>query len=126
MKLPHWTKDIALLTEREEQARKLGGRYGLRGVPIERDSMPSSYAVAAVINGEDGSWVRLLHVTFVRALFMVPFVWGTGRLMDIKQLRPTDAKGAATMALFALGMSVSQSVGLLGVYGVKSLIDKDM
>lgn len=112
----HWTKDVALLTEQEERARQLGGRYGVRGVPIERDAMPSSYAVAAVINGEQGGLPRLLHVTFVRAIFMIPFVYGTSKVLNIAQLQK-----ARDMLLFSLGMSVSQSVGLLGVYKVKSM-----
>lgn len=113
----HWTKDLALLTEQEERARQLGGRYGVRGVPIERDAMPSSYAVAAVINGEPGGIPRLLHVTFVRAAFMIPFVWGTSKVLDISQLQK-----ARDMLLFSLGMSVSQSVGLLGAYKIKTMM----
>ncbi|MBK8246067.1 MAG: hypothetical protein IPK85_01485 [Gemmatimonadetes bacterium] len=112
----HWTKDIALLTEQEERARQLGGRYGVQGVPIERDAMPSSYAVAAVINGEPGGIPRLVHVTFVRAAFMVPFVWGTSKVLDIAQLQKVR-----DMLLFSLGMSLSQSVGLLAAYKIKTM-----
>ena len=115
----HWTKDVALLTEQEERARQLGGRYGVRGVPIERDAMPSSYAVAAVINGEPGGIPRLVWVTFVRAGFMIPFVWGTSKMLDISQLQKVR-----DMLLFSLGMSVSQSVGLLGAYKIKSIVSE--
>lgn len=39
---------------------------------IEPQSPPSSYAVAAALDGEDGAWPRVLGVTLARAVIIFP------------------------------------------------------
>lgn len=39
---------------------------------LERGSPPSSYAVAAALEGEPGSWGRVLVGTLQRSLFLAP------------------------------------------------------
>jgi len=39
---------------------------------VEPQSPPSSYAIAAALEGEPGAWGRVIGVTLARALFIVP------------------------------------------------------
>lgn len=93
-----------------------GGPGGLYGgtVPIENGAPPSTYAVASVIKGERGSLARLVGVTALRSIFIIPGLWGVARLMP----------GLPSMTwwqttLLGLGASTTISLGLLVFYWMK-------
>jgi hypothetical protein len=45
---------------------------GIQQDYVEQQSPPSSYAVAAALDGESGAWGRVLLVTFARAFVIAP------------------------------------------------------
>jgi len=84
-------------------------------IPIERGAPPSSYAVAAFVNGEKGSFARLVGVTVIRAIFIWPGLMGVGYLVMPKDNR----LGVWRSVALALGASTSISTGLVIWYRLK-------
>lgn len=99
----------------EERFRTRGGFHG--AVPMESGAPPSSYAVAAVVNGERGGIPRLIGVTGVRALMIAPGIWIADRLMRGKN-EPLSIWRTGGMSLAA---STTISLGLLVLYKAKSI-----
>lgn len=92
---------------------QVGGLYG-GTIPIENGSPPSTYAVAAVLKNEPGSFARLIGVTILRAVFIVPGLWLSGKVIPGVQIGLPQSIGVG------LAASASISVGLLGWYYLKA------
>lgn len=90
-----------------------GGLYG-GTVPIENGAPPSTYAVAAVLKNEPGSFARLIGVTILRAIFIVPGLWAAGKIIPGVKIDLPQSIGVGLTA------SASISIGLLGWYYLKS------
>jgi hypothetical protein len=91
-----------------------GGFYGVKGVPIENGAPPSTYAVAAFINGEPGSFARLVGVTVLRAVFIVPSLWLSAKIV------PGVKIGLVPSLLMGVAASAGISTGLVGWYWLKT------
>lgn len=105
---------VAMLTP-EERFRTRSGFHG--AVPMENGAPPSSYAVAAVVNGERGGIPRLIGVTGVRALMIAPGIWIADRLMGGEGPR----LGWLRTGAFSLAASTTISLGLLVLYKAKTI-----
>ena len=90
-----------------------GGLYG-GSIPIENGAPPSTYAVAAVLKNEPGSFARLIGVTILRAIFIVPGLWLSAKFVPGVQMGLPQSIGVG------LAASASISAGLLGWYFLKS------
>lgn len=101
-----------MMSPGEAYHQQVGGLWG--EVPVERESPPSTYAVAAVINGEPGAIFRLWGVTLLRGAFIFPGVWLGAKLMGVK-----DATGWKLVTM-SMAASSSISLGLLGLYWIQS------
>lgn len=78
----------------------------------EQGSPPSSYAVVAVLDGQHGSLLRLVGLTFLRGAFIVPGLFITAKVMRI------DMELYDLLAL-SFGGSVAISLGMLGYYWIR-------
>jgi len=80
------------------------GYYG--NVPVGNQAPPSTYAVAAVLEKEPGSFVRLVGVTAIRAVFIIPGIWIAAKLTDIEIKPPWKlvATGFAASCTISGGM----------------------
>ena len=94
--------------------RSNGTNY-MGSTPVERQAPPSTYAVAAFIDKQQGSFGRMILVTLLRSAFIFPGVYGTGRLLKL-DLNPWQL-GALTIA-----SSSTITVGMLGWYYLKSKV----
>lgn len=78
----------------------------------ERGSPPSSYAVLAVLEGQDGAIMRLIGLTLLRGAFVIPGIWVAAKLarvdMEPWQLITMGFAGSATI-----------SAGMLGYYAIQ-------
>jgi hypothetical protein len=99
----------------EERFRTINGFHG--AVPMENGAPPSSYAVAAVVNGERGGIPRLIGVTGIRALMIVPGIWIADRMMRGEGPPLSILRTGA----FSLAASTTISLGLLALYKLKSV-----
>ncbi len=79
---------------------------------MEANAPPSSYAVAGVLDGEQGAIARLAGLTVLRGLFIAPGLWITARLFKVE---------TSPMQLLALsfGGSATISIGMIGYYAVR-------
>lgn len=98
-----------------EELRTVNGFHG--AVPMENGAPPSSYAVAAVVNGERGGIPRLIGVTGIRAVMIFPGIWVADRLTRGAGPPLTMLRTAA----FSLTASTAISLGLLALYKLKSV-----
>jgi hypothetical protein len=73
---------------------------------IERDAPPSTYAIAAALDGEPGAWPRVASLTAVRAAMIWPGLY----LAGIRGWRSAAGAAAGSTAITVL---------LLGYYGLK-------
>lgn len=89
------------------------GPNTIGAVPVAEGSPPSSYAVVSALNHEPGAFVRLLGVTVLRGVLIVPGVWLVSRLMDPRPKLPW------VIALSG-GASVTITAGLVIVYWLSS------
>lgn len=78
----------------------------------EHGSPPSSYAVVAVLDGQNGSLLRLIGLTLLRGAFVVPGLFLTAKVMKI------DLELYDLLAL-SFGGSVAISLGMLGYYWIR-------
>ena len=85
------------------QYRRVGD---LQNDYVEAQSPPSSYAVAAAVDGEPGAWSRVLLVTFARAFVIAPGLYLGG-------IRGTKLLTGAAMA------STTITAMLFALYGMK-------
>jgi len=79
---------------------------------VEQNAPPSSYAVAAVIDGDQGAILRLVGLTFLRGIFILPGLW------VVTKLTKTDLDALKLLAL-SFGGSATISIGMIGYYLVQ-------
>jgi len=94
--------------------RQDGSSY-MGSVPVERQAPPSTYAVAAFIDQERGSFGRMLMVTLLRSVFIFPGVYGVNRLLKL-DLAPWQVVSVS------VGSSSTITVGMLTWYFLKSKV----
>lgn len=94
--------------------RSDGSNY-MGSVPVEQQSPPSTYAVAAFIDKEHGSFGRMVFVTLLRSVFIFPGVYGAGKLLKL-DLSPWQAAG------LTIASSSTITVGMLTWYYLKSKV----
>lgn len=98
-----------------------GGGFGSMGdaspstPELEQGAPPSSYAVVDVLDGQQGSLIRLVGLTLLRGVFIAPGLWVTARLFKI-EMEP--------MQLLALsfGGSATISAGMVGYYAIRRAV----
>ena len=73
---------------------------------VEAQAPPSSYAIADMIEGKPGALPRVVKLTALRSVFLIPGLFAAG------------IRGTTLLKGAALG-SVSLSVYLLGLYSVR-------
>jgi hypothetical protein len=91
------------------------GRGGLYGqTPVENGAPPSTYAIAAFLEGEPGSTARLIGTTVLRSVFIVPGVWVASKVFA----READL---SMLQIGAMGLTASSTItaGLLLWYWLK-------
>lgn len=89
-----------------------GGMYG--NTPVENGAPPSTYAIAAFLEGEPGSTARLIGTTVLRSIFIVPGVWLAAKVFA----RDADL---SMIQIGAMGLTASSTItaGLLLWYWLK-------
>jgi hypothetical protein len=65
---------------------------------VDRNSPPSSYAVASLLEGEPGAIGRVVEATFLRTLFVIPGLYAATPLRG-KQLLTAALAGSASITL---------------------------
>ncbi len=91
------------------------GTNYMGSTPVERQAPPSTYAVAAFIDKQQGSFGRMVMVTLLRSVFIFPGVYGSGKLLKL-DLSPWQI-GALTLA-----SSSTITAGMLAWYYLKSKV----
>ncbi len=86
------------------------GFYG--AVPVDNGSPPSTYAVAGVLNKEPGSVARLVGVTAIRAVCIMPGIWVVTKLV-------APEVSTWKTILISLGGSATISIGMLVWYWLR-------
>lgn len=82
----------------------------------ERGSPPSSYAVLAVLEGQNGSVLRLLGLTLLRGVFVIPGIWLASRLARV-DMEPWQ------LLVMGLAGSATISAGMLAYYFVRQRLE---
>jgi hypothetical protein len=80
--------------------------------PVEREAPPSTYAVAALLNKEPGAAMRVLGVTAVRTVTIVPGVWLASKTF----VRSVNFWQVILISVFT---STTITLGMLGWYWLK-------
>ena len=79
------------------------GTTGPTAAVLEPNAPPSSYAVAAAIDGEQGAILRLVGLTFLRGCFIFPGLWVVNKItkaeLDALKLLALSFGGSATITL---------------------------
>lgn len=65
---------------------------------IEDSAPPSTYAVAAVIQGQRGAVLRMIGLTAARGAAITPGLWLSGKALGIKELTGWKLVGTAMAA----------------------------
>lgn len=81
---------------------------------IQEAAPPSTYAVAAFLEGQPGSGVRLLGLTALRAVFILPGLW------IASSMSPVKLSGGQLVA-FSLASSATITGGMIGWYKLHEL-----
>lgn len=81
---------------------------------IEQGAPPSSYAVAAFLEGQPGAGWRLLALTGLRAAFILPGLW------IASSMSPVKLSGGQLVA-FSLASSATITGGMIGWYKLHEL-----
>lgn len=68
---------------------------------IEADSPPSTYAIAALVDGEQGAWLRVTELTLIRAAMIGVGLWFAG-LRHRQLVSAAVAGSAAVTGILAL------------------------
>jgi len=79
---------------------------------VEKNAPPSSYAVAAALDGEEGAILRLVGLTFLRGVFILPGLW------VVAKLSKAELDGLKLLML-SFGGSATITIGMLGYYLVQ-------
>lgn len=78
----------------------------------ERGSPPSSYAVLAVLEGQNGSILRLIGLTLLRGAFVIPGIWLAAQVARV-DMEPWQ------LLVMSLAGSATISAGMLGYYAIQ-------
>ncbi len=81
---------------------------------IAEASPPSTYAVAAFLEGQPGSGIRLLGLTGLRAAFILPGLWIASAMSPVKL-------SGGQLVAFSLASSATITAGMLGWYKLHEL-----
>lgn len=54
---------------------------------VEDAAPPSTYAVAAVLQGQRGSTLRIVGLTLARGTAILPALWVAGKILKISELK---------------------------------------
>lgn len=76
---------------------------------IEQAAPPSTYAVAAFLEGQPGSGARLLGLTALRAVFILPGLWLASSMSSVKM-------SGGQLVAFSLASSATITGGMIGWY----------
>lgn len=76
---------------------------------IAEASPPSTYAVAAFLEGQPGSGTRLLGLTALRAVFILPGLWIASAMSPVKL-------SGGQLVAFSLASSATITGGMIGWY----------
>lgn len=87
------------------------------GQPAERAQPPSTYAVQAALEGQNGAMLRLLGLTALRAIFIAPGLW-VGAKVSGAQVH------GAQLVIISLASSSTISAGMLAWYALNGLLKK--
>lgn len=79
---------------------------------LEQGAPPSSYAVAAALDGEEGAILRLVGLTFLRGVFILPGLWVVAKISKI------ELDGLRLLGL-SFGGSATITLGMLGYYYIQ-------
>jgi len=82
------------------------------GESTDRGDPPSTYAVLGVLEGQDGSLLRLAGLTLLRGCFIFPGLWVAARLLRV-ELEPLELLG------LSFAGSATISAGMLGYYWIR-------
>jgi len=85
--------------------------------PAERAQPPSTYAVQATLEGQNGAMLRLLGLTALRAVFIAPGLWGGAKLAGV----PISGSQVVITSLLS---STTISIGMLGWYALNGALKK--
>ncbi len=69
---------------------------------VEDKAPPSSYAIADAIEGKAGAWPRVIGLTALRSVFIVPGLYTAG--IRGRQLYTGAAYGSIGISLWILGL----------------------
>ena len=81
---------------------------------IEQAAPPSTYAVAAFLGGQPGSGARLLGLTALRAVFILPGLWLASSMSNVKM-------SGGQLVAFSLASSVTITGGMIGWYKLNEI-----
>lgn len=81
---------------------------------IAEASPPSTYAVAAFLEGQPGSGTRLLGLTALRAAFILPGLWIASAMSPVKL-------SGGQLVAFSLASSATITGGMIGWYKLHEL-----
>lgn len=81
---------------------------------IQEAAPPSTYAVAAFLEGQSGSGVRLLGLTALRAVFILPGLWLASSMSPVKL-------SGGQLVAFSLASSATITGGMIGWYKLHEL-----
>lgn len=83
--------------------------------PAERAAPPSTYAVQATLEGQNGAALRLLGLTALRSIFIAPGLW-MGAKLSGAQVAPHQ------LVIISLTSSLTISAGMLGWYALQGAL----
>ena len=92
-----------------------GFGQGSAAEQVQEQSPPSSYAVASMLDGERGAWVRLMGLTLLRGCFIIPGLWVASKLLRI-YLEPMQLLG------LSFAGSATISGGMVGYYAIRKAL----
>lgn len=81
---------------------------------IAEASPPSTYTVAAFLEGQPGSGTRLLGLTALRAVFILPGLWIASAMSPVKL-------SGGQLVAFSLASSATITGGMIGWYKLNEL-----
>jgi len=79
---------------------------------VERESPPTSYAIAALLNGEPDGPFRLVKGILQRTIFIAPGLWVSG-IREPKQLLLSTIVTSTSVSLFLIAFFALQRQGVI-------------
>ena len=81
---------------------------------IQEAAPPSTYAVAAFLGGQPGAGARLLGLTALRAVFILPGLWIASSMSNVKM-------SGGQLVAFSLASSATITGGMIGWYKLNEM-----